>query len=344
MIKTNLRVCLPILKRIYWYFDRKDVFLTLKVHSIVSRIAIQDTPDDDPKDLDRLIQDSVYTSCFAMHDGPVIESVSTTTRSHLSRVWSGWLRPQPIHEIRSYFGEAIAFHFAWLGHYTYWLLIAGIVGLLFFLYGLITAVSLLGSTNNPSNPALSSSQFYSDIFDNALTIPYAFFISLWGVLYAQFWSRRNNHLSAQWNTTDFLNEEKARPLWYATMERASPVTGEIEPHFPLRHRILLRGISLIAMAFMVAIVIGNVALYLFYSVGINYALKTYNPDAGIWAGFITSLISFLTMVLLRPALRYVSRRLNNLENHKTSTEYHGESILSDRHRLSDHKIPDSRFR
>ena len=39
---------------------------------------------------------------------------------------------------RVYFGEKVAMYFAWLGYYTYFLVPASIVGLVVFIYGMVT--------------------------------------------------------------------------------------------------------------------------------------------------------------------------------------------------------------
>ncbi|CAL1549152.1 unnamed protein product, partial [Lymnaea stagnalis] len=52
--------------------------------------------------------------------------------------WGCWYKYQPLDHIREYFGEKIGIYFAWLGFYTAWLLPASIVGVLVFLYGVIT--------------------------------------------------------------------------------------------------------------------------------------------------------------------------------------------------------------
>lgn len=50
-------------------------------------------------------------------------------------------RHQPLDNIKEYFGVKIALYFAWLGFYTHMLIPASVVGLLCFLYGLITLFS-----------------------------------------------------------------------------------------------------------------------------------------------------------------------------------------------------------
>ena len=59
-------------------------------------------------------------------------------------LWEYWAKPrnffiyQPLHIIRQYFGEKLAFYFSWLGFYTTWLVFPSIVGLLVFIYGCLT--------------------------------------------------------------------------------------------------------------------------------------------------------------------------------------------------------------
>lgn len=49
-----------------------------------------------------------------------------------------WYRYQPLDYIKDYFGVKIAIYFAWLGFYTYMLLLAAIVGLGCFFYSMKT--------------------------------------------------------------------------------------------------------------------------------------------------------------------------------------------------------------
>ena len=53
---------------------------------------------------------------------------------HLIAVWvHNASIKQPLDLIREYFGTEIAFYFAWLGYYTYWLIAPTVLGLLFFI-------------------------------------------------------------------------------------------------------------------------------------------------------------------------------------------------------------------
>ena len=104
----------------------------------MTRVKIFDM-DGHKKDLVALIGLGVYLGVFPLHDGPVGEKHSND-RSILYASWRGWFKKQPIFLIRNYFGERIAFYFAWIGHYTYWLTIAAAVGTFVFLYGIGLAV------------------------------------------------------------------------------------------------------------------------------------------------------------------------------------------------------------
>lgn len=49
-----------------------------------------------------------------------------------------WYRYQPLDYVKEYFGVKIGLYFAWLGFYTYMLLLAAVVGLICSLYSWIT--------------------------------------------------------------------------------------------------------------------------------------------------------------------------------------------------------------
>ena len=111
--------------------------------------------------IDRLIAEEVILSAFPLHDGEVFfkqqdksdagTNISNlhassldrnqNSRAILNRIWSSyamWYKYQPIDLVKNYFGEKIAFYFAWLGAYTSFLLAPAIVGFIVFIINVIT--------------------------------------------------------------------------------------------------------------------------------------------------------------------------------------------------------------
>lgn len=59
------------------------------------------------------------------------------TRKDLDKTWAkNWFRYQPMWKIRNYFGEKIAFYFAWCGILISSLIMPTLLGLAIFIYGL----------------------------------------------------------------------------------------------------------------------------------------------------------------------------------------------------------------
>ncbi|CAG8688864.1 36315_t:CDS:2, partial [Racocetra persica] len=206
--------------------------------------------------IDNLIKDNVFLSYFPLHDGPfthdktvnveklveqsfygeptykisdddrkpILESVSdkddgekpASDRKHnvkvTKRAWlyENWVRSigrQPLEEIREYFGEKMALYFAWLGFYTTWLTIASIAGVLVIVNGIIEGIK---------TQTLGSVVGISIIWDNSLTAPFAFFMSIWSVLFLQYWKRTNASIQYDWDVMEFEKEELPRPEFYGT--------------------------------------------------------------------------------------------------------------------------------
>ncbi|KND04461.1 uncharacterized protein SPPG_08821 [Spizellomyces punctatus DAOM BR117] len=96
------------------------------------------------KDFHKLLNDGVFTDIFPLHDGParmVHPTAKPNRRSEMFKLWKISVYKIPLDDFRDYFGERIAFYFAFLGHFGRWLSIAAIVGLVTFLYGLSMAIN-----------------------------------------------------------------------------------------------------------------------------------------------------------------------------------------------------------
>ena len=61
--------------------------------------------------------------------------VPTHNERELAELRTGWVwnyRVQPLSKINAYFGERLTFYFAWIGHYTGWLLWPALIGAAIF--------------------------------------------------------------------------------------------------------------------------------------------------------------------------------------------------------------------
>ncbi|CAG8717404.1 44624_t:CDS:10, partial [Gigaspora margarita] len=139
-------------------------------------------------------------------------NVKLNKRAWLFDNWVKSFSRQPIEEIRDYFGEKVALYFSWLGHYTTWLAISSIAGILVVINGTIEGIKT-GAIKRAFDGDVAG---ISVIWDNSLTAPFALFMSIWSVLFLQFWKRTNSSIEYDWNITEFEKEELPRPEFYGT--------------------------------------------------------------------------------------------------------------------------------
>ncbi|CAG8736094.1 11747_t:CDS:10, partial [Dentiscutata erythropus] len=175
-----------------------------------------------------LLSEKVFTDYYPLHDGSIFDKNSLRTK--LNDSWIKNWKSKPLDQIREYFGEKLALYFVFLEYYTNWLTIPSIVGLIVFIYGLIDAFSR-GLVSSKNIGTISS------IVDNALTVPFALFMTLWSTAFLEYWKRANNTLQYNWDVMCYEEEELPRPEFYGTERRPSPITGKEEMYFPLRNRL-----------------------------------------------------------------------------------------------------------
>lgn len=125
---------------------------------------------------------------------------------------------QPLDEVCQYFGVKIGLYFAYLGHYTTWLILPALVGIIIF---------LLQGTNQ--------------LFDDLCYVGFALFNVVWATLYLKFWKRASTEYCYRWGTLEKKDEmlKDPRPLFKGDLVK-SPVTGHLELAYPSWKRLLFR--------------------------------------------------------------------------------------------------------
>ena len=122
---------------------------------------------------------------------------------------------QPLSAISAYYGEAVAFYFAFLGCYTAWLCIPTVLGVVLFL-----------------------AQLSHTSLDSPLIPFFSLLMALWASFFIEQWRRREAVLAHDWGTwqMDKNDEEVTRPEYRGLMQRHE-ITGDIVRVYPLRKRI-----------------------------------------------------------------------------------------------------------
>ncbi|CAG8498729.1 6280_t:CDS:10 [Ambispora leptoticha] len=257
-----------------------------------------------------LLKDDVYTGFFTLHDGPVKPRTITypeNLRSKLFRTWVKSHGSQPLQEIREYFGEKMGLYFAWLGFYTTWLTIPGILGFITVIYGLIAA-----AIENDFTKGING---ISTIWDNALSFPYALAMSIWATCFLETWKRFNAALVYDWDTSDFEREEQPRPEFKGTVIRKSPITSKKEITFPLREKLKKLLISSTIVFVSICIV----------TVTIGMLTNVLRLNIGVLSNVVASLVNLATVLILNLLYEKLAVWLTDYENHRTSTGYEGKA-------------------
>ncbi|XP_072905887.1 anoctamin-1a [Hemitrygon akajei] len=178
-----------------------------------------------------LLASGVYVAAYPLHDGHYRgQSIEENDRKLLYEQWASYgifYKYQPLDLVRKYFGEKIAFYFAWLGVYTQMLIPASTIGIIVFLYGCATVNENIPSmemcdhrANITMCPLCDRTCSYwklsttcataraSHLFDNPATVFYSIFMALWAAMFLEHWKRCQMRLNYRWDLTGFEEDEE----------------------------------------------------------------------------------------------------------------------------------------
>ncbi|KAF9394328.1 Anoctamin-7 [Podila verticillata] len=305
--------------------DGKDGFFgTAKRGNLTESIIIYckiHTKRGDRHALKTVMEKAAFTDMFALHDGSYKSKVKPTPnrRTSLYHNWVRSSRTQPLEEIRFYYGEKIALYFAWIGHYTKWLIWAAIAGLLFLIYGLAA-----GGATLVDGAATSTNKKLLVVFDNALTLPYALFMSVWAALFVEFWKRKSNVLAYTWNTFDFERRERARPEFKPTSTRVSPVTGKVELYYPRYKQLVSVVMSGMVVLISIAIVVVSVGSLMIFNIWAKQ--KNRFPSTTVSTA-VTAVLNLVVIMFLGTVYARLAKILTDNENHRRLTQYEDALIF-----------------
>uniref|UniRef100_T1JP27 Anoctamin n=1 Tax=Strigamia maritima TaxID=126957 RepID=T1JP27_STRMM len=243
--------------------------------------------------IERLLEQEVFQAAYPLHDGNWKESNEENNNMryilyHYWARWNRWYKYQPINHIREYFGEKIAFYFAFLGVYTSWLTIFAVFGLIIFAIQVYQVFDneivekeylMCPRCANCSQWHLSDLCVYfkaAGIFDSIPMVVFSVFACLWANIFLANWKRNSAFLSYKWSCHEVVWEEQRPRASYiinAPFLRLNPVTGRTEPHFPhtaKSYRVVLTTMCILVMVLPILVTILSLALSITYRSIITY--------------------------------------------------------------------------
>ncbi|TGZ67426.1 hypothetical protein CRM22_004804 [Opisthorchis felineus] len=289
-------------------------------------------------------------------------SSCVNNRILLKRYWASYRsfgRPQPFDYIRHYFGEAIAFYFAWLGFYTSCLVPVAFLGVLIFLFGLI------GMFNDPIVKDVCEygssiimcplcdhvrCQFWrlntsclrsklTRLVDNEGTVLFGVIMALWAILFLELWKRRQVSLAYQWSVYSLEPvDQPPRPEFLALLQKGfpsklNPISGLEEPVVPFwRQRVPCFCVSFTSVLFGVLLTLACLVGVILYKLAMKVVFYQQPNEfiqsvAGMLTTITGSVINLILIFILKFIYNRLAIKLNDLENHRTQVEYDNSLTL-----------------
>lgn len=308
--------------------------------------------------IDRLINEECYIASYPLHDGDL--ETEGTQRNRLYKHWATLKKCyqyQPLDAIKDYFGVKIGIYFAWLGFYTYMLLIASVVGVISFLLSLklhennsITNQICEDEGGNSTEKnivmcplcdtwchywELKETCFHArmtSIFDNSVTVIFAVIMSFWAALFLELWKRYSAEITHRWDLTGFdLKEEHPRPQYLARLKtlrrtKTDYVTSEVEPAPPIYMKLPATLFSISAVMFLIAVAIACVLGVVLYRMSMLATLSYYKSDlttsfAILFTTATAASINLVLIFILNYFYEYLAEWLTEFELLRTQTEF-----------------------
>ncbi|XP_078663139.1 anoctamin-1-like isoform X3 [Branchiostoma floridae x Branchiostoma belcheri] len=294
----------------------------------------------------------MYDGAYPIHDGDYDDKAPDNDRKTLYEHWarfSCFLRYQPVDLIRDYFGSKIGFYFAWLGFYTWMLFPAAILGLVVFIYGIVTmwwenqvsdeiCKDYFNETMCPlcdkfcgywSLGESCQSAMASHLFDNPATVFFAIFMSLWSTMFLELWKRRRHALQYLWDLQTFRQEEeRPRPQFEAQVRHTKRnwITQEDEPWLPFVYRIPRYMLSAVLVLFAIALAVGAVFGVIMYRVSVQASLalnrnELIATNANLVTTATAATINLTIILILNTIYSHIAEYLTELEQPRTETEF-----------------------
>ena len=223
----------------------------------------------------------------------------------------------PYNLIRGYFNDDIALYFAWLYHYTNYIIFPSILSICLLIFKYFSS---------------------KDQIEN-FRILYAIVIAVWAQFFIISWNQKSSSLRMKWNNEEkhFTKEIQRRD--FVGEFKINPVTGKYHLYYPSYKRIISYFFSSIAvLQFFCISIFLNVIYFnlrkvipenniLYMSTIKNYSIKHKLFDRGEIITWVIGYAKDTLLSYLEKIFNAINKKLTNLENHKTDAHYNNSFII-----------------
>lgn len=272
--------------------------------------------------------ESILTGCIHSTP-PIVQSFTPLHNEELRKqLWKD-IRSHPVmlpksHDkvscrIRDYYGEEVAFYFAWMSFFNWALIPIAIFGVALFLH-------------RPKGITVDDSPYLP---------AYALLMALWIIVYLKCWRRKEHEIALTWGTSNIEKNDAVRPEFHGILRR-SPITGNMEKYFPSWKRRIRYLVSFILTLPFLSLGVGAMILSLNLNGYIKHkespirfhSLSQYAEPGGIFAGdspyygwMIPTIGHSIVINLISRVYRVVATYSTDIENHKTEHQWDGSHII-----------------
>jgi hypothetical protein len=242
-------------------------------------------------ELTRMLFKNTLLCMFPLHDRNITDQLVSVSSQWDRAPWS-----LPFEDMRQYFGEKIALYNVFIGHYSRWLLIPALIGLIFQL--------VVWGTLNFSSPVLP---FYSLV------------VTVWSIYMLEFWKRQEAYSAMEWGMSEFEQEEPVRPE-FKGLPIKSYINGRDMLYFPPE--------EYTDNMFNSSCVVGAYILLVLGVVASIYVLRfSIESKVGTYSSTIASVLNTVQITVFNYIYRAIVVKLTDYENPRTDTMYEDSLII-----------------
>ena len=266
----------------------------------IDRIRLIEELIREKVNIEMLIKHKVLIDTYPLHEaGEVAELKEDLLKMSQLKI------SVPVHKIKNYLGEKVAYYFIWLQYYTNRLFFVGVVGL-----GVWGIGKVYGK-----NEFEDRMSFYE-----IAELVFASFICIWAAVFTIFWERRASKYAVEFGSKDQTEPNFYRSDFNGELVK-NPITQKLERTFSKKQKVFRMVLSYLSSFFMVGLIIVlTSSLFIYRGILLQ-------GDKNSWGPTLVAVLNTLQIYLMNFVYNIVAVKLNNWENHKTESNYENALVV-----------------